>query len=106
MEHCSLAQAPRRLCEELELKSIDSDGGMSAFAAPGRHGVLVLSIAPHSRWYEDGLRANTAILTLNGRLLNGAEHLIALCGALKPGDKMVLGVRTMFNDALEIHTRR
>ena len=27
-------------------------------------------------------------------------------GALKPGDKMVLGVRTMFNDALEIHTRR
>lgn len=46
------------------------------------------------------------VLTLNGRLLNGAEHLIALCGALKPGDKMVLGVRTMFNDALEIHTRR
>ena len=33
-------------------------------------------------------------------------NLIALCGALKPGDKMVLGVRTMFNDALEIHTRR
>ena len=92
--------------EELELKSIDTDGEMSAFATPGHHSVLVLSIALHSRWYEDGLRANTAILTLNGRLLNGAEHLIALCGALKPGDKMVLGVRTMFNDALEIHTRR
>ena len=36
------------------------------------------------------------------------EQLRALItsGALKPGDKMVLGVRTMFNDALEIHTRR
>lgn len=100
------AEGKRWRLEELELKSIDTDGEMSAFAAPGHHGVLVLSIAPHSRWYEDGLRANTAILTLNGRLLNGAEHLIALCGALKPGDEMVLGVRTMFNDALEIHTRR
>ena len=100
------AEGKRWRLEELELKSIDTDGEMSAFAAPGHHGVLVLSIAPHSRWYEDGLRANTAILTLNGRLLNGAEHLIDLCGALKPGDEMVLGVRTMFNDALEIHTRR
>ena len=100
------AEGKRWRLEELELKSIDTDGEMSAFAAPGHHGVLVLSIAPHSRWYADGLRANTAILTLNGRLLDGAEHLIALCGALKPGDEMVLGVRTMFNDALEIHTRR
>ena len=100
------AEEKRWRLEELELKSIDTDGEMSAFATPGHHGVLVLSIALHSRWYEDGLRANTAIFTLNGRLLNGAEHLIALCGALKPGDKMVLGVRTMFNDALEIHTRR
>ena len=100
------AEGKRWRLEELELKSIATDGEMSAFATPGHHGVLVLSIAPHSRWYEDGLRANTAILTLNGRLLNGAEHLIALCGALKPGDKMVLGVRNMFNDALEIHTRR
>lgn len=100
------AEGKRWRLEKLELKSIDTDGEMSAFATPGHHSVLVLSIALHSRWYEDGLRANTAILTLNGRLLNGAEHLIALCDALKPGDKMVLGVRTMFNDALEIHTRR
>ena len=82
-------QMPRRLCEELELKSIDSNGEMSAFAAAGHHGVLVLSIAPYSRRHADGLRANTAILALNSQLPDGATHLIALFGALKPGEEII-----------------
>ena len=55
---------------------------MSAFAVPGHHGVLVLSIAPHSRRYADGLRANTAILTLNSRLPDGTAHL-------RPGNEII-----------------
>ena len=60
MPDAHLRGGERWRLEELELKSIDTDGEMSAFVTPGHHGVLVLSIAPHSRWYEDGLRANTA----------------------------------------------
>ena len=44
--------------------------------------------------------------SVKDRIAKGIIDDAEKSGALKPGDKMVLGVRTMFNDALEIHTRR
>ena len=95
-----------RRIDGLEVKSIDDDGEMSAYAAPGHHGVIVLSIAPHCGWYADGLRADTAIISMNGVLLNGAEHLIELLDSLESGDDIVFSIRTMHNGAAEIHTKR
>ncbi len=100
------AESKHRKLEELEFKDIEDDGEMSAYATPGHHGVIVLSIAPHCRWYADGLRADTAIVTMNGTLLNGAEHMIEIYNTLKAGDDIVFGIRTMFNEAFEIHTKR
>lgn len=102
----SLGEGESQKMDDVEIKSVDTDGEMSAFATPGHHGVLILSIAPHSRWYADGLRPNTAVITLNGQLLENAEHFIALCNSLEHGDEMILEARTMFNGAEEIRTRR
>lgn len=100
------AEGKRWRLEDIELKSVESDGEMSAFATPGHHGAIVLSIPPHSPWYVDGLRANTAVVTFNGTPLDGAEHLIRLYESLQPGETVVLGIRTMRNGAAEIRTRR
>lgn len=60
--------------EGVRLKSIETDGEMSAFATAGHVGAIVIDIAPHHRWFAEGLRAGRAIIEVDGRPLASAEE--------------------------------
>jgi len=89
---------------DMLIKGVDNDGEMSAFATPGHQGVILLGLAPHCRWYRDGLRGSLALLTFNGTAIQGPEHFIELYEALESGAEVVLGTRNMFGQAREYKT--
>ena len=83
-------------------KAIETDGEMSAFAAPGHRGVIALAVPPHTAWYTAGLRENMAVIAMNGETLDDTDHFGRLCGAIPAGGSAVLSVRTMHGGSLEL----
>jgi len=99
-----VADGERFTIQGVLVKSIETDGEMSAFATPGHQGVILLGLAPHCQWYRDGLRGSLVLLTLNGTPIQSAEHFIELYEALARGAEIVLGTRNMFGKAKEYRT--
>lgn len=91
---------------DVEFKSIETDGEMSAFATAGHSGVILTAVPPHSRWHRDGLRDNTAVVTLNGAPVSDAEQFMHMWSDIPDGGELIFGVRTMFNEAFEVVTRK
>ena len=83
-------------------KAIETDGEMSAFAAPGHRGVIALAVPPHTAWYAAGLRENMAVIAVNGETPEDADHFRRLCGAIPAGGAATLSARTMRGGSLDL----
>jgi len=100
------ATGERMRFDEVEFKGIDNDGEMSAFATPGHHGVIILSIPPHHGWHRAGLRENTAIITVNGTLIENVNHFLSLIESIPEGAPITFTLRNMQNEAFTVETRK
>lgn len=77
-----------------QLKDVDTDGEMSAFATAGHTGVRVLDVAFHSQWFAEGLRRDRVILSVNGAPLKSTGDLARMVDAAAPDQKLRLELKS------------
>jgi len=91
------AQKPRRdgrvhIWLGAKAKNVVGLGEVSAYGLPGEAGVLIVSAPAKSKAAKAGLREGDAILKLEGKNTDSVHDLLALCAAMKAGQKAQLSV--------------
>jgi hypothetical protein len=85
------------------LKSIDTDGEVSAFQTAGRVGAIIVDISFSHKWYDEGMRAGQAIIAVDGKQLASADEFKEIIDNNKNKTVLSLTTKGSSGDSREIH---